>query len=537
MCRRLKKNGKYFLPPQKDGKDFKELFKRLTAAGAGRSIDKDGFSEGPWTPEVLAEAITQIDANGSGVDLRTVQLWFQDNDKGVSTENIRWLARVFGCDDPETTNEWQVVLSAAQSRLTAKRRERKKNERKGKPATREEATELTASTAAKAAKHQINLSKRSEALFGGRSPLDLPIVVFTGAVTLGFLAYILGVHHVTYSPMDGLNKQVGFFWAPSWTIEGLALLPLFLITVTRLLNFWKNAQVSLSNTSDIKALSNDGWLQKVESYSIAFWVIFLACLLIVCILQWTATYLSAFVQGAPESAMVDWILVAIVRPDVISIPEAFVLSILAFLYSGLIYWFYLVGLMLMFMMANDFYDTFYASKHLACEDHKLKALEIGADMMSAIYRCTVFGILIAMCIKLNTAYLLSDGANIVSWLINDALSAVGMLEVEAGWLDASALPYFTSLLLVMLTCFVFFASLTQIYWVLDLPATSNPSSHISESQNVECPVRLAKVLWTKMVGIVALLVVSFLLIGQFNGFSILLTGSVLIAIYSLFQRA
>src|SRR5690606_19290752 len=77
---------------------------------------------GPWTPELLAEAISQIDSNRIGVDLRTVQLWFQENDKGISIANIRWLARVFGCDDPVATGEWQVELSAAQSRLTAKRR-------------------------------------------------------------------------------------------------------------------------------------------------------------------------------------------------------------------------------------------------------------------------------------------------------------------------------------------------------------------------------------------------------------------------------
>jgi hypothetical protein len=64
------------------GADFKELFKRLAAAGAGRPPGGDGFPAGPWTPELLAEAISQIDSNLVGVDLRTVQLWFQENEKG-----------------------------------------------------------------------------------------------------------------------------------------------------------------------------------------------------------------------------------------------------------------------------------------------------------------------------------------------------------------------------------------------------------------------------------------------------------------------
>ncbi|MDC1297686.1 hypothetical protein N8Z37_05325, partial [Octadecabacter sp.] len=78
------KNGKYFVAPAKDGSDFKELFNRLAATGAGRRVDADGFSTGPWTPELLAEAISNIDANKAGLELRTVQLWFQDNEKGIS---------------------------------------------------------------------------------------------------------------------------------------------------------------------------------------------------------------------------------------------------------------------------------------------------------------------------------------------------------------------------------------------------------------------------------------------------------------------
>ena len=81
------------------------------------------FPQGPWTPILLAEAISKIEANREGIDLRTVQLWFQDNDKGVSADNIRWLARILGCDDPEATSAWQAALSAAQARLTTRRRQ------------------------------------------------------------------------------------------------------------------------------------------------------------------------------------------------------------------------------------------------------------------------------------------------------------------------------------------------------------------------------------------------------------------------------
>ena len=215
------KNGKLFLPPPKDGSDFKELFKRLAAAGAGRPSGKDGFPAGPWTPELLAEAISQIDSNRVGVDLRTVQLWFQENDKGVSTANIRWLARIFGCDDPVATSEWQMELSAAQSRLSAKRREWKRagsdialavpgTPRTESPDDRSEhPTERKSHTGDDRPRQRFSLARRSEALFTRGSPLNLPATVFAGISALGFLSYILGIHSVTYVRADGVAKQVG----------------------------------------------------------------------------------------------------------------------------------------------------------------------------------------------------------------------------------------------------------------------------------------------------------------------------------------
>ncbi|MGC1505583.1 MAG: hypothetical protein WA782_15755 [Sulfitobacter sp.] len=529
------KNGKYFLAAQKNNDDFKELFKRLASAGAGRPVDKEGFPQGPWTADLLAEAITRIDANGSGIDLRTVQLWFQSNEKGIGTDNIRWLARVFGCDDPEATSDWQRELSASQSRLTAKRQEKNKFRHNDLRTSSEVTSPRTAESSATRAKKQFNLVRTSEALFSRRSLLDLPILVFACIVTLGFLTYLLGVHDVTYSPIVGLDKQVGFLWSPGWTFEGLVLLPLYLIVVTQTLKFWKVERTSALRMRRAKTLDANGWEHKVDSFSIAFWVIFLVCLLIVCTLQWVTAYLSPLMQGARENALVDWMLVATVRPDVISIPEALALSILAFLYSGMIYWFYLVGLLLLFIVASDFCDVYQAVACRSDESQRLKAIEVGSEILWAIYRCTVFGILIAVCIRLNTAYLLSDGANIVGWLLNDALSAFGAGEVLAGWADVSALPSFTSLLLVMITCFVFLASLKQIYWVLDLPSTSVAIKVSDEDQQAHTQLRQTMVPWIMMVSVVALLVVSFLLIGQFLGFSILLAGSVLVATYCLFR--
>jgi len=125
----LIKNNKFYVAPQQESANFKQLFARLAAAGAGRPVDDQGFPDGPWTPEKLADAISAIDANPKGIEVRAVQVWFQDNDNGISNDNIRWLARIFGCDDPEAASEWQTALAVAKERLASERRA--KNDKTG----------------------------------------------------------------------------------------------------------------------------------------------------------------------------------------------------------------------------------------------------------------------------------------------------------------------------------------------------------------------------------------------------------------------
>jgi hypothetical protein len=274
----LEKNGKIFVPPPKDGRDFKELFKQLAAVGAGRPLGRDGFPQGPWTPDLLAEAISQIDSNRLGVDLRTVQLWFQENDKGISPSNIRWLARIFGCDDPEATSEWLMELIAAQSQLTSKRRDSKKAAKSTASVVRgarpsvtagdetQPAGGLTQDSQISRARQRFSLAERSEALFSQGSPLNLPASIFAGASALGFLSYIVGIASITYGRPDGVVKEVGFLWAPNWTLLFMVLLPLFFAVVIELLAFWKQ-DARLRLVAYDSSESTKAWASNVRAYS------------------------------------------------------------------------------------------------------------------------------------------------------------------------------------------------------------------------------------------------------------------------------
>ena len=511
VCCALIKNGKYYVAPPNDGSNFKVLFSHLAATGAGRPVDGDGVPEGPWTPELLAEAISLIDADGSGVDLRTVQFWFQDNDKGIRPESIRWLARIFGCGDPDATSEWQAHLSAAKSRLLAERRARRGADG---ASLQTEDTPMVEGDDAAHARGRLGLALRTEGLFSHESSLNLPVLVLAGSVTLGFIAYVMGVHSVTYAPREGMEKQVGFLWAPNWTILNMVLLPLYLIQVIDLLTFWKG-------TGRLRLLpqrERKDWEQQVDSFSQSYWTILFICAALVFLVQWSGVYLRALLQGDAGRLMMDWTLIAVIRPEVISEREAVILTFLAFLYTAACVFLYLVGLVLMYTVVDDLYRISGASARGrdpdACPDAPAVAVFV------RIFRCTVLGLLMILCIKLQAAYLQSDGVNIIDWLFSDARSALGLHEGGSGSLGKQALANFSSFLLLFTTVAVFLFCLQRILRV------ARGSQHGGLQPHVP---------WSKMTAVVGLLVVSFFLIGGITGFSVVLVISMALALYSLFD--
>ncbi|WP_378212472.1 RcgA family putative transporter (plasmid) [Aquicoccus sp. G2-2] len=542
------KNGKFYLSPPHDGSDFKELFRRLSAAGAGRPVDKEGFPMGPWTPELLATAISQIDANRSGIELRTIQLWYQDNLKGISIENIRWLARVFGCDDPRATSEWQAELRLAQSRLvTARRRLHSGSEHRatqGSPVVAGRSpfssetkppVEMAHNTQLVVPKRRLGLARASEAVFSRGSPLDLPAAVFAGAVALGFSSYFLDIYSIVYEQESGLTKQVGFLWAPNWTLLFMVLMPLYFAFVGELVVFWKNARQTKPSPKRDRVEDENGWMRKVEASSITHWASFLICLPIAALLQWVDRCLGPLLAGDPGNYAVEWARIAIVRPEIISIPEAIVFTALAYLYMGVSFFLFFVGLILLCTLANDFWEIGQRFEFWSQGDYRCQAYEISLTIMNGVFRCSILGLLIAICMKLQSAFMLSRGATIVSWLKSDLLSVFTDHETMRDWLEYNMPTNYSSLLIVLATCAVFvYASIRTHAVVARLSsAIAAPKKNgTGPSGLVASRFRGSLVI---MSAIISLLITSYLLIGAFAGFSILLSLGLLFAGYGLFD--
>ena len=499
------------------------MFKKLAAAGAGRTLGEDGFPAGPWTPELLAEAISQIDSNRVGVDLRTVQLWFQENDRGVSAANIRWLARVFGCDDPEATAAWQVELSAAQARLQAKRREAKKAdghvpEHSDVPAAATTIDEQSSPVAAQPGvdsepnqtKQRFSLARQSESLFSGGSPLNLPASVFAGASALGFLSYIVGIHSAVYLRADNVAKEVGFLWAPNWTFLFMVLLPLFFALVTELLSFWtKEGRVRLLAAVD-KTAGDEDWARNVEASSSSYWAVFLICVLFAGVFQWIGVCLIPLLEGSADYAT-SWGTLATVRPEVISVPVSIAFTALAYLYMSLCFYLFFAGLILLHTMVHDLRKMDAEEKALQRAGSHDGVYELCFRLIRGIFRCTLVGLLVALCMKAQSSYLTSNAKNIIDWLIGDMSSVLAGRDGTSNGFHYRMPTHYSSLLVAVSAILVFG------YGSISLRGIGG-RLHIS--------------LW-KMVTVVALLFASYLLIDAFVGFSIVLVIGVLLAVYSL----
>lgn len=357
-------------------------------------------------------------------------------------------------------------------------------------------------------RRRFGLARRSEALFSQGSPLNLPASVFAGISALGFLSFVTGIHNVKYSRPDGVVKQVGFFWAVNWILVFMVFLPLFLAFVSELVISWKHEERPRLVRNGGLDESCHTWVQIIDATSYTFWAVFVICLVFAGLVQWIGVCLIPLIKGGGDYA-VDWGKLAIVSPEVISVPMEVAFTGLAYLYMSLCFYLFFAGLIVVYAVIDDLWKIGGSPKDRKVAEFQRDLDESSFRVMRWAFRCAVLGILIATVMKLQSAYLASDGTNIVTWVTSDLSSAL-YEHADAGKGFTYRMPtHYSSLLVAISACFVF------LYGTIRLSGR-----------------RFRGPLWM-MSAVVVLLVVSYLLIDAFSGFSILMSVGVLVAIYAL----
>lgn len=517
-------NGKKYVPPPDLDLGLKELFRKAVSFGAGRPVDKGGLPDGPWTPQLLAEEISMLDANSSGVDLRTVQLWFQDNVKGISASNIRWLARIFGCGDPDATSRWQAALSAAQNRLVVERRQRRQKPDDAVSTGCNEVLPSGRHVAAPEKVRRTGIAHLSESMFLGGNPLGAIVVLWACQALVIFASYIVGSHFVTYSPVDGVSKQVGLLWSPNWLLDRLIWLPIMILLASDLIQRWRDDWRPVLALQQDQLGSKTAWARNLEAYATAFWAILFASMGVVFLIQWYGAYLRPLLRNDVGDRVVDWLLVAIERSDVMVLSEAIYVSGFANLVSGGAYWLLFTGLLLMFILVSDFAAICRTRVRPDNSDAVRYASNVGARIARGVYCYSVMAILISTQIKLVALYLMTDSNHIVSWLVGDTSAFFGYRTYEWNWFNKSPSASITSFFVLFVPCFVYAICAIRIRGALGTLAA-------------QARLDVANIPWWEFNAILVLLVVNFWSLGQFDGFSVLLCISVVLALFSVIRRS
>lgn len=217
--------------------------------GAGLPVTKND-SDPKWTTSQLLDRVNAHRKPKNSIDLRTIQNWLQmTNSKGIGAENRAILAKIFGCGDPDLTHQFRVEFQKANQRLA--------NQRRNSSVKVQQAPWLIFQT---------------DRLFSLSSRYELSVSVFVFCVALCFMAYVFGVHDIKYSPETGVDKQVGFFWAPNWLLVGLVLLPLYLRIACEALYFWKTEGRSTILSEPDVSLRLNQWNNELSKYHYVLWM-------------------------------------------------------------------------------------------------------------------------------------------------------------------------------------------------------------------------------------------------------------------------
>lgn len=506
------KNGKFFLaPPLGDG-DFKSLFQFVFENGIGRSVDENGLVVGPWSTEALAEAMTLVDAQGKGVDIRLVQLWLQDNSRGIGSYNARLLALVIGCDDQSATHQWLVEILSSNAALS-------KNRRHGASIARsnQNVEEIEKPKSVSEPTATFDLAKSIERPYGDGSN-SLAIWVVAGSATLAFVTFLFGVHDVVYEPLDGLQKQVGYLWAPNWTVLHLFLLPLFIILLSTLIYDWKTKFKGEILEGMSAEIVEQDWNAKVQLQTSWFWAALFISGVAVFLLQWVAGYLQILISGDITGSVVDWGTIAVSQSGYWTSIAAGSMTLFAFAYTGATTFVYLSGLTLLYSLIVDYSQAALEADWERNKHCRRKVVEVGEALLRGTSRCVSLGIFMSVCLTLQATYLVSGGENILLWLVDDAFGFLGFSDKEVLNLDYRTLTKLASFLACLVTVSIFIACIIRIFWVFKLVLpTGSRTPWIGLSANI--------------VAIVAM----FLCIGFFEGFSLVFSLGLLLACFNFYD--
>jgi hypothetical protein len=207
---------------------------------------------------------------------------------------------------------------------------------------------------------------------------------------------------------------------------------------------------------------------------------------------------------------IDWGSVGIERPEVISVGQQAVFTGFAYLYMCLCFYLFFVGLILLYTVSHDFWEIAQANKDAHSPDAPHHTASISRRIVRGVFRCTLMGLFVAICMKLEAGYLVTDSISVPGWLVDDTYLVLFRHGVSFTTQNYISPTQYTSLIIALATIVPFF------YMLFRVGLNSGPNTGLP-----------------KMIAAVLLLVLAYVSIGAFNGFSVLIWIASLIAVFGL----
>lgn len=473
---------RYYKVAPPDGEyDFKSLFRYAVDRGAGLPCDKDSQPIGSWSPDLFSDVATELDPKGVGVNLRTCQYWFGVNDRATTAKQVEIIARVFGRGNPDNILHWRVKLNAS---IQTKRIKDKALSADTRSMNVPIIQVMTESNTPRYRQYILSLI---QIMFSVDRNVQFLMIFWTCYGILGFLNFIGGVMDVSYEPVPGIMKQIGFIWDPTLSVLPLLILPLFMIAVSDFCFYWINIHNDMKSPKGMKRFH-----EALKPYTSAFVVLFSICFLFVFLLQWMGIYLPVYLSGQIGENQVDRYLLHLPDTNAISLIEVVGLSLAGYLFASVELFVFFSGLLLLYIGGRQF-------------DGELEHRDL-RSLKNRAFKVCVLALWFTGTIRLQTAYLSSDAGNIINWIYNDFVAMFVDNQRSNGALQSDSVFFFTTLLMVAIVLFAFFLFSKEYVRAYGTFLSKDPGQASS--------VRSAIVLTS--------IAVCILLIGVIPGFTVLL---------------
>lgn len=363
-----------------------------------------------------------------------------------------------------------IFLNAAQTRLLSG--EKTANEGRQTPGlygatgTRQQSASFEEATP--------SLAGRIDQIARGRGPLDLALQAIVSAFLLSLLSTFCGLGWLEHN-----GKQVGFLFAPNWTIVYLVLFPPYLSFFSVLTKRCRATLIDFSNERIL--IDSNGlpvpqaailaeWNKSLKDVSVIMWV-FLAAVAIQTVGEWVVSCFRPLITNQIGDVAIDWSTAAIVDPQLANPWSTMLFTAVAYAYMGVALFIYVAILIYAAAFAvflNNLSDN--SGKFRLVFRNQILWQRL-SEIVTIVYACVILGIGAAIAMRAQAEYLKSDYELITEFWFSDLVSVFNWLRGGAMAIGPSQ-PFhipseWTSFMELFFTIFMLFIVVYLVYCAFD----------------------------------------------------------------------